>query len=58
VPGEFVERIKVLAEHFHTISWAATLLASSALLIIILCMKYVKRVPGYIVVLILGTLAV
>ena len=58
VPGEFVERIKVLAEHFHTISWTATLLASSALLIIILCMKYVKRVPGYIVVLILGTLAV
>ncbi len=58
VPGEFVERMKVLAEHFHTISWTATALATSALLIIILCMRYVKRVPGYIVVLILGTLAV
>lgn len=58
VPGEFVERMKVLGEHFHTISWTATALAGSALLIIILCMRYVKRVPGYIVVLILGTLAV
>ncbi len=58
VPGEFVERMKVLGEHFHTISWLSTAMAGAALLIIILCMKYVKRVPGYIVVLILGTLAV
>lgn len=58
VPGEFVERMKVLCEHFHTISWMSTAMGGAALLIIILCMKYVKRVPGYIVVLILGTLAV
>lgn len=58
VPGEFVERMKVLAEHFNTISWSSTLLACAGLAIIICCMKYLKRVPGYIVALVLGTLAV
>ena len=58
VPGEFVGRIEAVASHFHTISLASTLLAMAALAVIILCMKFLKRVPGYIVVLLLGTVVV
>ena len=58
VPGEFLGRIEAIASHFHTISFAATMLAVAALATIILCMKYLRRVPGYIVALLLGTLAV
>lgn len=58
VPGEFLGRMEVIVANFHTISWTATLLATAALAIIILCMKYLRRVPGYIAALLLGTVAV
>jgi SulP family sulfate permease len=58
VPGEFVGRMSVIASHFHTISVAPTLLALTALAVIILCTKFFKRVPGYIVALLLGTAVV
>jgi SulP family sulfate permease len=58
VPGEFVGRMETLASHFYTISYTATLLAVSALIIIILFMRYLKRVPGSIVALLLGTAVV
>jgi sulfate permease, SulP family len=58
VPGEFLARLEVLAAHFNTISLPATALACAALLIIILVMRYVPRVPGYIVALVAGTLVV
>lgn len=58
VPGEFVGRIEAIARSFHTISASSTLLAVAALGVIILCRRFLKRLPGYIIALVLGTLAV
>jgi len=58
IPGDFLGRIATLAGHFHTVSLITTLLAASTLLGILICTKFVKRVPGSIVTLVLGTLAV
>ena len=58
VPGDFLGRAEAIADHFHTLSLTSTLLATAALAVIILCMKFLKRVPGYIVVLLLGTAVV
>jgi SulP family sulfate permease len=58
VPGEFVGRIEAILAHLDTISWISTLLAGSAILVIVLCLRGCKRVPGYIVALLLGTLVV
>src|SRR5256885_256002 len=58
VPGEFLGRIQVLARNFRSLSLTETTLACVALLIIILCVRFMKRVPGYIVALVVGTLAV
>jgi SulP family sulfate permease len=55
VPGEFVGRINAIVIHFHTISLATTLLAAGALAVVILCMRFVKKVPGSIAALLLGT---
>jgi sulfate permease, SulP family len=55
VPGEFLARMEVLAHNFRTLSPAATSLAVLALLAILVCMRYVKRLPGYIVALFAGT---
>ncbi len=58
VPGDFVGRIEVIASHLHTISFASTFLAIASMIVIVVCTKRLKRVPGYIVALLLGTLAV
>lgn len=55
VPGEFLGRMEILLRNFHTFSVAETSLASIALLLILLCMRYLKRIPGYIVALFVGT---
>src|ERR1700751_3191389 len=58
VPGEFLARMEILGRNFGTLSPAATSLAVLALMTILVCMRYVKRVPGYIVALFTGTAAV
>src|ERR1700726_1213692 len=58
VPGDFASRIVTLAHNFSTFSPVETSLAVSGLVVIILCMVFVKRVPGYIAALFLGTAAV
>jgi SulP family sulfate permease len=58
LPGEFIGRLEALAGHFHTLAAASTVLALGALLVIVLCMRFVKRVPGSIAALFLGTLVV
>src|SRR5271169_5539241 len=55
VPGEFAARIETLALSFHTLSPVATALAVFSLALIIVFMRFVKKVPGYIVALFLGT---
>jgi sulfate permease, SulP family len=58
VPGVFWLRMEALAANFHTLSFAATALAVSTLLTLIICRSLSPRIPGPIVALLLGTLAV
>jgi len=55
VPGDSLARMEVLARNFRTFTPAATILGVLALLLILACMRYVKRVPGYIIALFAGT---
>ena len=54
VPGEFLARMEVLARNFRTFSPLETGLGVLALLLILVFMRFVKRVPGYIVALVCG----
>ena len=58
VPGEFWLRMEAIAHNFRTISPSATLLAAGTVAIILLCRAFSKRVPGAIVALLVGTVAV
>jgi sulfate permease, SulP family len=58
VPGVFWSRMEALAQNFHTISPEATALAAGTVVIIIFCRAVSNRIPGAIVALVLGTLAV
>jgi SulP family sulfate permease len=58
VPGEFLARMKALALHASSFSLESTLLAAGSLVVILLTSRLTKRVPGYIVALVLGTAAV
>src|SRR6202790_3015151 len=58
VPGVFWVRMEALAQNFHTISLEATALAAGTIVIIIVCRTVSNRIPGAIVALVLGTLAV
>lgn len=57
VPGEFFERMEALLNAAHTASAASIGLGTAALAIIVLAMKFVPKVPGYILALIGGTAA-
>src|SRR6267378_3652382 len=58
VPGVFWALMQALAQNFHTISLEATALAAGTIVIIIVCRTVSSRIPGAIVALALGTLAV
>jgi SulP family sulfate permease len=58
MPGEFLGRAEAIVNHFDTFSPNATALALSALLVILVMMRLVKRVPGSIVAMVLGTIVV
>lgn len=58
VPGDFIGRAEVLARNFHTLSKAETTLGLCSFAIIVLCARYIKRLPGYIVALVFGTTVV
>ncbi len=55
VPSEFIARMEAIGAHFHTISFEATALGASCVALILFCTKFVKRVPGYIAALFIGT---
>jgi SulP family sulfate permease len=58
VPGVFWQRIEALAKNINTLSPTATVLAACAVLVLVLCRAISNRIPGPIVVLVLGTAAV
>lgn len=58
VPGDFIGRMRVLSENFGSFSVEATVLALLSVAVILLTVKLTRRLPGYIVALVLGTIAV
>ncbi|MCA9244523.1 MAG: STAS domain-containing protein [Phycisphaerales bacterium] len=54
VPSEFIARISALVSHFSTLSTPATLTAAISLAVIIFFRRYIRRVPGSIVILLIG----
>lgn len=55
-PGEFFARMRELIGHASTISVSATVLSLVALVVILLTPKVTRRIPGYIVALLAGTI--
>jgi len=58
VPGDFFHRMGAIAENFQTLNWAATALGIASVLVMILCVRFFKRLPGAIVVCFGATAAV
>ncbi|HJZ64476.1 MAG TPA: SulP family inorganic anion transporter, partial [Candidatus Acidoferrum sp.] len=58
VPGDFFHRMAALGRAFPALNWRATLLAGLSLLVMILCMKFARKIPGAIVVCFGATAAV
>ena len=50
VPGDFFHRMGAIAENFYTLNWAATSVGIVSLLVMIVCLRFFKRIPGAIVV--------
>ncbi len=55
VPGDFLARMEVLTRNFQTLSLLETCLGVLALALILVFARYVKKVPGYIMALFVGT---
>jgi SulP family sulfate permease len=55
VPGDFVGRMRVVLENAHSVSLITTLLSCASLLLILLTIRLVPRMPGYIVALLAAT---
>jgi sulfate permease, SulP family len=58
VPGDFFHRIAAFGKAFPTLSLPATILAVVSLAVMILCVRYAKRIPGAILVCFGATAAV
>lgn len=59
IPADFLGKVHVLARHFDTIDWTSTAVAAGALLLIKFWpAKWARRVPGTIVAVAVGTIAV
>src|ERR1700752_647521 len=50
VPGDFFHRMGAIAENFYTLNWAATAVGIASLLVMVVCLRFFKRVPGAILV--------
>ncbi|HEX7961601.1 MAG TPA: SulP family inorganic anion transporter [Terriglobales bacterium] len=55
VPGDFLGRMEAIRSNFHTLSLESTFLAATSLVLIIIAMRFIKRVPGTIIALFAGT---
>ncbi|MGD0965599.1 MAG: SulP family inorganic anion transporter [Candidatus Acidiferrales bacterium] len=55
VPGDFLPRILLLLHNARTFSRTETGLGVLAVALILLCTRYVRKVPGYVVAMFVGT---
>jgi sulfate permease, SulP family len=58
VPGDFFHRVAALAGAFSTFNWRTTLMATASLAVMILCLKFARKIPGAIVICFGATAAV
>jgi sulfate permease, SulP family len=58
VPGDFFHRMEAFAQAWNTISIPATTVSLVSIVVMILCLKYAKRIPGAILVTFGATAAV
>jgi sulfate permease, SulP family len=58
IPGDFLHRMGAVAAQFHTWNGTATVIGVGSLLVMIVCARYFKRIPGAILVCFGATLAV
>lgn len=58
VPSDFFHRMTALGRAFPTLNWQATLLAGISIVVMILCMKFARKIPGAIIVCFGATAAV
>src|SRR5215813_11360974 len=58
VPGDFFHRMAAFGRAFSTLNWQATLLACLSLAIMILCLRFARKIPGAIIVCFGATAAV
>jgi SulP family sulfate permease len=58
VPGDFFHRMKAFAQAWSTVSIPATILSVASIAVMILCLKFAKRIPGAILVTFGATAAV
>src|SRR5579863_470524 len=42
VPGDFFHRMGAIAQNFHTLNWAATVVGAGSLAVMIVCVKFFK----------------
>ena len=49
VPGDFFHRMGAMAQNFHSLNWVASAVGLGSLAVMILCLRFFKRVPGAIV---------
>ncbi len=57
VPGEFIDRIAVIASNMGAVSTDSLLLGGGSLALLLVWNRFVKRVPGYIIAMCAGTVA-
>jgi len=58
VPGDFLGRMRVVLGSAGTLSPATTLLSCAGLVLIVLMIRFLPRIPGYIVALVAATVVV
>jgi len=58
VPGDFFHRMGALAENFYTLNRTASLVGIASLVVMIVCARFFKRIPGAILVCFCATAAV
>jgi len=58
VPGEFLGRMEAISMNLHTVSAIAALVGATSLMVIMVLMRFARRIPAYIVALIIGTVLV